>query len=77
MTEAIGIMDAGFFVGRGELIQWVNTTFDVCTVSILIFKWIFLKGSQLFYEKLLLYSQELLFFITLYLFPLTQSVIIS
>jgi hypothetical protein len=28
-SEAIGIMDGAFFVGRGELLSWANETFSV------------------------------------------------
>jgi hypothetical protein len=28
-TEAIGIMDPAFFVGRGELLSWANEMFSV------------------------------------------------
>jgi len=29
MSEVIGIMEGAFFVSRGELIQWINDTFQV------------------------------------------------
>lgn len=34
MTSAIGIMDGAFFVGRKEIVDWINTTLDLSIIRI-------------------------------------------